>query len=74
MSPMRDRYGKLQGDLTRFPSGIKWLADQIHSRGLLFGLCVAQIPLDHTNNQCTCSGVGVNIAIVVRVYPSLPLV
>ena len=35
---MRDRYGKLQGDLTRFPSGIKWLADQIHSRGLLLGL------------------------------------
>lgn len=38
MDPMRDRFGNLQGDRSRFPSGIKWLADQIHSRGLKFGL------------------------------------
>jgi alpha-galactosidase len=38
LSPSRDRYGNLQGDLVRFPSGIKWLADEMHSRGLLLGL------------------------------------
>jgi hypothetical protein len=26
------------GDLTRFPSGIKWLADQLHNRSLKLGL------------------------------------
>ena len=38
MDPMRDRFGNLQGDRARFPSGIKWLADQVHQRGLKFGL------------------------------------
>ena len=38
LSPSRDRFGSLQGDLVRFPSGIKWLADQMHSRGLRLGL------------------------------------
>ena len=38
LSPSRDRFGNIQGDLMRFPSGIKWLADEIHSRGLLLGL------------------------------------
>ena len=38
LSPSRDRLGNLQGDLVRFPSGIKWLADEMHSRGLLLGL------------------------------------
>ena len=38
LSPMRDRFGSLQGDLTRFPHGIKWLADELHGRGLLLGL------------------------------------
>ena len=38
MSPMRDRFGRLQGDLSRFPSGIKWLASQMHSRSLKLGL------------------------------------
>jgi hypothetical protein len=38
MSPMRDRFGKLQADPTRFPSGMQWLADQMHQRGLLLGL------------------------------------
>ena len=35
---MRDRFGKLQGDPVRFPSGMKWLADEMHSRGLKLGL------------------------------------
>merc|ERR1712136_404003 len=30
--------GRLQGDLDRFPSGIKSLADYVHSQGLKFGL------------------------------------
>ena len=38
MSPVRDRFGRLQGDPDRFPSGIQWLADQIHARGLKLGL------------------------------------
>jgi hypothetical protein len=38
MSPMRNRYGELQGDLDRFPSGMKWLANQMHQRKLKLGL------------------------------------
>ena len=38
LSPSRDRLGNIQGDPVRFPSGIKWLADEMHSRGLLLGL------------------------------------
>eukprot|EP00040_Diaphanoeca_grandis_P031971 m.192563 g.192563 ORF g.192563 m.192563 type:complete len:487 (-) comp32473_c0_seq1:39-1499(-) len=38
MSPMRDRFGNLQGDADRFPSGMKWLAEQMHMRGLKLGL------------------------------------
>ncbi|XP_033631503.1 alpha-N-acetylgalactosaminidase-like isoform X2 [Asterias rubens] len=34
----RDAEGRLQGDLERFPSGMKALADYIHSRGLKFGI------------------------------------
>lgn len=37
-SSMRDENGRLQGDLVRFSSGIKWLADEIRSRGLKIGL------------------------------------
>ncbi|CAL4063341.1 unnamed protein product, partial [Meganyctiphanes norvegica] len=38
MSMDRDADGKLQGDPKRFPSGIKALADHVHSRGLTFGI------------------------------------
>lgn len=38
MDPMRDRHGNLQGDRQRFPSGIKWLADEMHRRELKLGL------------------------------------
>jgi len=38
LDPSRDRQGNLQGDLVRFPRGIKWLADEVHARGLLLGL------------------------------------
>ncbi|CAG0881583.1 unnamed protein product [Darwinula stevensoni] len=34
----RDTYGRLQADPQRFPSGIKGLADYVHSKGLLFGI------------------------------------
>lgn len=34
----RDKNGRLQANPKRFPSGIKTLADYIHSRGLKFGL------------------------------------
>jgi alpha-galactosidase len=34
----RDKNGKIIADSTRFPEGIKYLADYIHSRGLKFGI------------------------------------
>ena len=38
MSKERDSKGRLQADPVRFPSGIKFLADYIHSKGLKFGI------------------------------------
>ncbi|GAA1762766.1 glycoside hydrolase family 27 protein [Luedemannella helvata] len=49
MNPNRDSSGNLQGDPSRFPSGMKALGDYIHSRGLKFGLY--QAPLDKTCAQ-----------------------
>ncbi|MBN1927550.1 MAG: alpha-galactosidase [Prolixibacteraceae bacterium] len=34
----RDENGKIIADSTRFPEGIKFLADYVHSRGLKFGI------------------------------------
>ncbi|HEX6444002.1 MAG TPA: NEW3 domain-containing protein [Streptosporangiales bacterium] len=34
----RDADGNLQVDTTRFPHGMKWLADYVHARGLKFGI------------------------------------
>ncbi|WP_309114214.1 cellulose binding domain-containing protein [Saccharothrix sp.] len=49
MNPNRDAAGNLQGDPTRFPSGMKALGDYIHSKGLKFG--IYQAPLDKTCAQ-----------------------
>ncbi|XP_070615926.1 alpha-galactosidase A [Erythrolamprus reginae] len=38
MAPTRDGQGRLQPDLKRFPSGIKKLADYVHSKGLKLGI------------------------------------
>ena len=38
MAPQRAADGELQADPTRFPHGIAWLADQLHSMGLKLGL------------------------------------
>ncbi|XP_002733825.2 alpha-N-acetylgalactosaminidase-like [Saccoglossus kowalevskii] len=38
MSHQRDSNGKLYGNTTRFPSGIKRLADYVHSKGLKLGI------------------------------------
>ena len=38
MNPNRDSSGNLQGDPTRFPSGMKALGDYIHAKGLKFGI------------------------------------
>ena len=38
MAPTRDPNGDLQADPQKFPSGMKVLADYIHSKGLKFGL------------------------------------
>jgi alpha-galactosidase len=37
-APERAADGQLQADPTRFPHGIKWLADQVHAMGLKFGI------------------------------------
>ncbi len=37
-SSMRDENGKMQGDLTTFPHGIKWLVEQINAMGLKLGI------------------------------------
>ncbi|GAA4965758.1 glycoside hydrolase family 27 protein [Actinoplanes utahensis] len=49
MNPNRDAAGNLQGDPTRFPSGMRALGDYIHARGLKFG--IYQAPLDRTCAQ-----------------------
>jgi hypothetical protein len=33
----RDENGKIVADKERFPRGIKWLSDYVHSKGLKFG-------------------------------------
>lgn len=42
--PFRDANDKLQADRSKFPTGIKALADYVHSEGLKFGIygCAAQ--------------------------------
>ncbi len=37
-SSMRNENGKLQGDLTTFPHGIKWLVEQVNNMGLKLGI------------------------------------
>ena len=37
-SSMRDENGRMQGDLTTFPHGIKWLVDEVNKLGLKLGI------------------------------------
>jgi len=37
-NPNRDSAGNLQGDPSRFPSGMKALGDYLHGKGLKFGI------------------------------------
>ena len=37
-SSMRDENGKMQGDLSTFPHGIKWLVDRINEKGMKAGI------------------------------------
>jgi alpha-galactosidase len=48
-NPDRDAAGNLQGDPTRFPSGMRALGDYLHSRRLKFG--IYQVPGDKTCAQ-----------------------
>jgi alpha-galactosidase len=50
-NPNRDSQGNLQGDPTRFPSGMRALGDYLHARGLLFG--IYQVPAAETCAQFT---------------------
>jgi len=49
MNSTRDGAGNLQGDPSRFPSGMKALGDYLHGKGLKFG--IYQAPLDRTCAQ-----------------------
>ncbi|GIJ57093.1 alpha-galactosidase [Virgisporangium aurantiacum] len=48
-NPNRDSAGNLQGDPSRFPSGMKALGDYLHARDLKFG--IYQVPVDRTCAQ-----------------------
>lgn len=48
-NPNRDAAGNLQGDPSRFPSGMKALGDYIHGKGLKFG--IYQSPMAETCAQ-----------------------
>jgi alpha-galactosidase len=48
-NPNRDGSGNLQGDPSRFPSGMRALGDYLHARGLLFG--IYQVPAAETCAQ-----------------------
>ena len=48
-NPNRDSAGNLQGDPSRFPSGMKALGDYLHSKNLKFG--IYQVPVDKTCAQ-----------------------
>lgn len=48
-NPNRDSSGNLQGDPSRFPSGMKALGDYLHARDLKFG--IYQVPVDKTCAQ-----------------------
>ncbi|GIH03079.1 alpha-galactosidase [Rhizocola hellebori] len=48
-NPNRDSQGNLQGDPSRFSSGMRALGDYLHSRGLLFG--IYQVPAAETCAQ-----------------------
>lgn len=38
MAPRRDKFGNLQADSQKFPNGMKYLADRLHSMGLKLGI------------------------------------
>jgi len=48
-NPNRDSSGNLQGDPTRFPSGMKALGDYLHGKGLKFG--IYEVPVNKTCGQ-----------------------
>ena len=48
-NPNRDSSGNLQGDPSRFPSGMRALGDYLHGKGLKFG--IYQVPVDKTCAQ-----------------------
>jgi alpha-galactosidase len=48
-NPNRDAAGNLQGDPSRFPSGMKALGDYLHGKGLKFG--IYEVPVDKTCGQ-----------------------
>ena len=48
-NPARDAAGNLQGNPSRFPSGMKALGDFLHGKGLMFG--IYEVPTDRTCAQ-----------------------
>lgn len=54
MAPERDADGNLQANPTTFPSGIRALADYVHSKGLKFGIY-------SSNGTLTCQGLPASL-------------
>ena len=48
-SSMRDENGKMQGDLSTFPHGIKWLVGKVNDLGLKMGIYLPINSLTHSN-------------------------
>ena len=51
-APSRDRNGHVVADPENFPSGIKALADYVHSKGLKLGICKRSLPARSTVRRC----------------------
>ncbi|WP_422448717.1 NPCBM/NEW2 domain-containing protein [Thermoanaerobacterium sp. DL9XJH110] len=54
MAPARDANGDLQADPVRFPHGIKYIADYVHSKGLKLGIY-------SSNGTKTCQGLPASL-------------
>jgi hypothetical protein len=58
-----DENGRRLPDATKFPHGIKWLADYVHSKGLKFGLYVEPgMPIVAYNKNGIIAGTNIHIA------------
>ena len=58
-----DEHGRRLPDASKFPHGIKWLADYVHSKGLKFGLYIEPgMPVEAFNKNGTILVTDISIA------------